>query len=511
MRTLLKLGTVVVAVVVAMGVVSCHKSPDVVVQKAMDQSSALCAQGQAEAAVAVLRRVYDNKDCAAYRQRLLGAMLSINLSTGRVESAQSLFREVVAVAPDEAASVIGMIEQSLFNGGRFDDLATWCASLQSMAFKDAPLTAIADYHLKALEAAGKLGDVVKVLPGYVSRLPEAAGLGLIERQFALLMRTKNFEAANELVALVSGGTTSPARIGLAARMRVDLLVVQGKRADAESFFKQQAATWPETDASAILRRLVDCANRERQAGASDALCRFVLDAVKDRPVLRDTAGEIWVANAQALGSVNGVVERLVGLRKDGLKPAFLAGQVDRQYGFIMERGAKPQFGPLLDLCQSFVAELNDDDRARVSSIMLDFCFYLERFDTALAIVEKGIPGRDEKWKKTLAAKVRGHLLLQQGKPHEAVASFREFMGYIAKEEGDQIDPIKGTRVTKEMILGLNAKRIGDILAGAADKEGAAKAYQEARDDYTTALKSFAENSAEYAKLKADIAAIPTSP
>jgi len=113
--------------------------------------------------------------------------------------------------------------------------------------------------------------------------------------------------------------------------------------------------------------------------------------------------------------------------------------------------------------------------------------------------------------KTLAAKIRGHLLLQQGKPQEAVASFREFMGYIAQEQGDQIDPVKGTRVTKEMILGLNAKRIGDILAGAADKEGAVKAYQEARDDYTTALKSFAETSAEYAKLKADIAAIPAAP
>lgn len=511
MRMLLKLVAVLAAVVVAVGVSSCHKNPDIVVQKAMEESSALCSQGQPEAAVAVLHKVYDNKDCAAFRQRLLGAMLSINLSTGRVEAAQSLFREAAAADPEQAAPVIGMIEESLFNSGRFDDLAAWCAGLQPIAFKDAPLMVIADYHFKALEAAGKLGDVVKVLPGYVARLPEAAGLSLIERQFALLLRVKDLDAADGLVTLVSGGTASPTRVGLAARMRVELLVAQGKRAEAETFFKQKAAALPEADASAILRRLSGIATHERQAGDADALCRFVLDTLKDRPALRDTAGELWIGNAQTLGSIDGVVERLVALRKEGLKPVFIAGQLDRQYGFIMEKGAKPQFGPLLDLCQGIVAELNDDDRARISSIMLDFCFYLDRFDTALAIVEKGIPGRDEKWQKTLAAKVRGHLLLQQGKPQEAVASFREFMGYIAKEDGDQIDPVKGTRVTREMILGLNAKRIGDILAGAADKDGAAKAYQEARDDYTKALKSFVETSAEYTKLKADIAAIPAAP
>ena len=84
----------------------------------------------------------------------------------------------------------------------------------------------------------------------------------------------------------------------------------------------------------------------------------------------------------------------------------------------------------------------------------------------------------------------------------------EFMGYIAKEEGDQIDPVKGTRVTKEMILGLNAKRIGDILAGAGDKSGAAGAYQEARDYYATALKGFGENTPEAARIKEDLAAVP---
>ncbi len=511
MRTFLRLEMVVAAVVAVVVATSCHQPPDVVVQKALEQSTALCAKGQPAAAVAVLRTAYDDKNCTAFRQRLLGTMLSINLATGRVEAAESLFREIVAVDPDQAAPVIGMIEEHLFNSGKFDDLATWCAGLQSSALKGAHLTAIADYHFKALEAAGKLGEVVKVLPGYLSRLPEPDGLGLIDRQFAVLVRAKNFEAADGLVALVSTGTPSPARVGLAARMRVDLLIAQGKRADAEALFKQQVATLPEDAASAILLRLVDSANRDQQIDASDALCRFVLDSVKDRPSLRDTAADVWLGDAHTAGSLDGLVERLVALRKDGLKPAFLAAQLDRHYGFIMEKGGKPQFGPLLELCQGFVANLNDDDRARVSSIMLDFCFYLERFETALGIVEKGIPGRDEKWTKTLAAKVRGHLLLQQGKPKEAVASFREFMGYIAKEDGDQIDPVKGTRVTKEMILGLNAKRIGDILAGAADKEGAAKAYQEARDDYTKALNGFGENTPEYAKIKADIAAIPAAP
>jgi predicted negative regulator of RcsB-dependent stress response len=60
-----------------------------------------------------------------------------------------------------------------------------------------------------------------------------------------------------------------------------------------------------------------------------------------------------------------------------------------------------------------------------------------------------------------------------------------------------------------MILGLNAKRIGDILTGAGDKAEAAKAYAEAREYYQKALKEFPDvTTRENQKIQKQIAGIP---
>ena len=75
--------------------------------------------------------------------------------------------------------------------------------------------------------------------------------------------------------------------------------------------------------------------------------------------------------------------------------------------------------------------------------------------------------------------------LRQKQPREAVKHFRAFMATVvnAKDE-DTSDPATGLVHSKEMILGRNAKRIGDILAAIPDAE--------ARDYYAKALKNAGE-------------------
>ena len=57
------------------------------------------------------------------------------------------------------------------------------------------------------------------------------------------------------------------------------------------------------------------------------------------------------------------------------------------------------------------------------------------------------------------------------------------------KEDDTSDPATGVVHSREMILGRNAKRIGDILSGMQppDTANAAKAYAEAKDYYGKAL------------------------
>jgi hypothetical protein len=65
----------------------------------------------------------------------------------------------------------------------------------------------------------------------------------------------------------------------------------------------------------------------------------------------------------------------------------------------------------------------------------------------------------------------------------------------------EVDPVANTRVSREMILGLNARRIGDIHAGAGNPGEAATCYKEARAYYQKALEAFpGETSKERAQV-----------
>jgi tetratricopeptide (TPR) repeat protein len=502
------MGIVLMAVVVALAGTACRRGPDVIVQKAMDQARSLMEQGNVDGAVAALQRTYDDQACESFRPQLLGAMVQIHLSTNRVEAAQALFNDALRRNPAEAGSVVGLIEEALFNAGRLEDLAAWCSRLRTLGLPEEALATVAEYHCRALEARGAMADLIAALPDYLARLSEAAGFGLIERRFNVAMGAKALERAEAIVKLASGGPASQARTGLVTRLRVDLLLAQGKRAEAITFFKGQVSGLSDNEASAVMYRLFQATTKAGEVKDADALCRFVVDTVKDRATLRDSAAGLWVGNVQGDGVVTGIIDRLAAIRKDGFSAEFVARQIDRHYKTIMEQGTKADFLPLLEFCRALAPEVQGEDRARLSGTMLDLCFYLDRFADALVIVEQGIPGHDAKWTLSLTAKIKAHLCLQQGKPREAVAHFREFMNVIAQDTTDQVDPVTGTRVTKDMILGLNAKRIGDILAADGDKDGAAKAYQEARGAYAKALAGFREDSPEYAKIKQDTAAIP---
>jgi hypothetical protein len=94
-------------------------------------------------------------------------------------------------------------------------------------------------------------------------------------------------------------------------------------------------------------------------------------------------------------------------------------------------------------------------------------------------------------------KVKAHLDLKEGRIDDAVAKFRLFMAAIAAQaDQGHRDPITDERVTKDMILGYNASRIGDIYDKAGRAEDAAKAYAEAKADYEKALKGFAAGDPE---------------
>ena len=83
--------------------------------------------------------------------------------------------------------------------------------------------------------------------------------------------------------------------------------------------------------------------------------------------------------------------------------------------------------------------------------------------------------------------------------------FRAFMETVKAWPEPEVDPLTGMVYTKEICLGLNAKRIGDILASMDDAPGSQAAYKEAIGYYLVAQKEAQANSAEskYIKTRLD--------
>jgi hypothetical protein len=67
--------------------------------------------------------------------------------------------------------------------------------------------------------------------------------------------------------------------------------------------------------------------------------------------------------------------------------------------------------------------------------------------------------------------------------------------------------VTGNRITKEEILGLNAKRIGDILASMGQDEDARAMYKSARESYQAALERTSPGP-EYDRIQAELGKIP---
>ena len=508
-----RLASVVAVLVLSLCLVSCRKAPEAVYQQTLAGAQALADQGHSDKAVEALRKLFDDKRFAGYRPNLLSGMIQFDLTAGHVDAAQKLFREVAGQDMALASGATGMIENYLWSQGKFEDLLTWCTSLQSINFGSAVILGLADYHFKALDALGKATEIPAVLAAYMGKLDEATALGLAQRQFGAMLGGGRKDDAMGIRGVVEKVLKdSPARRGALADMDIDLLLAGKGWQAADEHYRKIAGEIPDESAVRNFNSVTAAETKANELDAVDALAQFVFDSAKGREFVRQAAATAWVGVAEKKGSTSLLSKRLVGLKDLGFPPAFILDQTDSVYSLLLDKGKKEDFAPLYDLYDSFYATASDDvTKRRLVWVLLDLGFYLEKYAESLKLVEKGVDGSDAERTAMLTAKIKGHLALQKGQTQEAVDQFRIFMTHIAKGTDYEFDPVDNTRVSKEMILGLNAKRIGDIWAGVGKADEAAKAYAEARGYYTKALTQFPdEKSRENAKIRKQLAEVPGS-
>jgi hypothetical protein len=291
---------------------------------------------------------------------------------------------------------------------------------------------------------------------------------------------------------------------------LELQFGQDQWAQAETNFMQAAGVLTDEDMARAMA-MAGAAGRDRQQlDFVDRACRFILDRRDDRPKARREAASQWVETGRQRGSGAEAVRRMEVLLEDGMDRNFLLSLYARRFYALVDDENPAVAGDLVALGDKLAVRLTQKaDGEQITNLLFEASFMAGDYRRALAIMRDGMSDRDDAWRAMAENKLRAHLALQEGRTEEAVERFRKFMQFVsASWRESERDPFTGMPYTREMTMGLNAKRIGDILAGAKKEAEAASAFKEARGYFSTALSTAETNSPQFDWVKKQLAALP---
>ena len=290
-----------------------------------------------------------------------------------------------------------------------------------------------------------------------------------------------------LLLLLAGGC-APSHVSIATHVRAS--AARGDWTALTNSFLSAITILNDSEINDLLRDIVPNAAKAGKRTVIDQCAEAILfnSAVSNKPASFALAARIWGENVMATDKA-AFPGRLEIMLRANVPTEELAGLYARNFYAFTEQPAL--FKKLIAFGDRLAALItNEDLRNDIKIRVLDGCFLTQDYDRALTLLESRIPGADrtDAWHATAIVKVKAHRALQHNEPREAVTYFREFMDQLRKSNDATVsDPITGRFFPTAMVLGRNAKRIGDILADIPDPAEAAKAYAEARDLYAQAL------------------------
>lgn len=474
------------------------------------EANQLASQDQMEPALAVLRHALRRDDLREFRPEFVFRGLGLLLARQQMDRAQTFFLECAETDPTATRHAFGIIENELATNNRFADLAAWCERLANAPVAVEFLPAVADWHFKALRGEPVPDAARKVLERYEKLLAAPAWISLADAMARTLLAENQLDAYRELLGfLESKQVDRPDLRSLCASLRLQLLLAEKQWAEAGAFFTDLAARVDDALATHLFNTLQNSLLSERQSDLADGNSRLAL-GLADKPALRQAAARTYLRTSLQRQDVTLTLARIAELRDLGFGHSAVIGWLSDAYPDAMRKGTDSDFKAMLAIGQPiFAGTLEERDRAVLAGILLDVMFRLDLFADAVAVLDSGLPGQDETWHASMKNKVLAHLALQQGRKEEALERFTKFLNESAVSFEETQDPITGDRITRDMVLALNHKRIGEIQASLGRPADAAASFTKAREFYDAALKTVDSNSDQAKRLTADRDAMPT--
>ncbi len=476
----------------------------------VQQAQALWREGKTNEVVNLLLEAVEQSKYETVQARVFTLGQQVLCMAGRGEAAEKRFWDTLAKTPAVAAPSLPVLREALTRAG------TNAFFTFTQRLLDAPLPApqasmAYGWHLTACLEQGDLARVEELLPAGLDRFGDAACAGFVREVGGRLLTGQRYGDLDRLLQRLEVKAAATGEVVRAATdLRYDGLLARKDWDGAQAMFERLAGTVNEQVASRLLARTAAAGFREGEYAMPDMLCLHVLTQCTNRTVLVQEAARQWMRLLVETKQYAEVPARLTILRDRVKLPlANLTSLCNAHFYDVMQTNNTAALRQMVDLGVSLLNVATDKSEVEQLKVrVVDGCFVLEDYATGLKYVEAKIEGRTDEWHRMASAKMKAHMALQAGDTDAAVAHFRTFMAEIAKEQNLGEDPTTGIRYTREMCLGLNARRIGDILVKAGKAVPSAAAYEEAIGFYLVAATNTVESSREYRFVTNQLAAIP---
>lgn len=507
---------------VALAVCGCSRKPETIedgaevdaasrdaVADLINEHAELLAQGKADDALALLQSAVTNELYAEARADLLTMVVTSLVEGERFEEAREQLTRALASGEIDVGRCVMVIGEGLRGGARFEELEQWSGELLDTPGGDRAAMAALALRAEARLMLGRIDDAVETAMRAMQELDEGSAGRVMGYLLEICMKRRAWEDAGRMLKAIEDGPQAEPLRAIVVLGRSRVFFARGEWSAGADCFLENASGLTEKDLGAVLDSLTSAAGRARQHAVVDRLCEHVIAEcpLVSEPVRR--AALRWVQSASASGSSDRVMTRFVDLHHRGI-PAGVQRALMQRYFYDIMKDAKPEGQrEILGIVRALLAASEDEtDQAALQAFAMDGAVMTEDYKLAREILQKGFRSEDAEWHAMALNKIEAHIAIQDGDIEEAIRRFRGFMNHAATWETSTSDPTTGIRHTREMTLGRNAKRIGDLYVSIGKQEEAGAVYAEARTYYDTALKNMPARGKERSLIELELREIP---
>jgi hypothetical protein len=300
---------------------------------------------------------------------------------------------------------------------------------------------------------------------------------------------------------------------MVVQAQVDMPMCQGKWAEGEKKFMEAAGVLPDNELNALLSRVLSRAKAANVANVqpemTDRLCEYVLSHHRDKHNTVRSAAFRWLDPRQTGKDVAVVPKRIAWLLDKRVDSDLVYNIYSRRFYDVVGSDNRVSILAMMEVGEKILlSEVEPESRGQIQTMLADGAFVMEDYAKAIKIIEEGVQGRDVAWHEMSLLKTKAHLALKEGRNRDAVEHLRKFMDCVARWKQPEQDPVTGVFYSKEMCLGRNGRRIGDILKTAGDNQAAEQAYAGARKNLGAALSEVKADSPEAEVIRAELSKLP---